>query len=250
MFESRRRSLLQALNSKYIYGRVPLLHTLVFLLEMAAVSLLVQKFNIAYARRPLLTTMITNAILGGVADTTAQTLTSFRRRQALRHASQMEVFDLDRKSPIDTPLDQSTRDLPPPFDFERMTRFMSFGFLWAVIQYQWYGFLSRSFPITKGGAATMSALKRVAFDQFIAAPVGLALFFTFMTVAEGGGRRAVGRKFQDVFLPALKANYILWPAIQIVNFRLMPLQFQIPLVSSIGIAWTAYLSLTNAADEE
>ena len=48
-----------------------------------------------------------------------------------------------------------------------------------------------------------------------------------MTVTEGGGKRAVARKFQDVYLPALKANFMLWPAVQILNFRIVPLQFQI-----------------------
>ena len=48
-----------------------------------------------------------------------------------------------------------------------------------------------------------------------------------MTVTEGGGRRAVGRKFQEVFLPALKANFMLWPAVQILNFRVIPRPFQI-----------------------
>lgn len=52
-----------------------------------------------------------------------------------------------------------------------------------------------------------------------------------MTVAEGGGRRALTRKFQDVYLPTLKANFVLWPAVQILNFRVVPIQFQI--VSSI-----------------
>jgi len=88
------------------------------------------------------------------------------------------------------------------------------------------------------------AMKRVAFDQLLFAPVGmwrpaaipwkllmsllgLACFFTFMTVAEGGGKRAVTRKFQDVYVPALKANYMVWPAVQIINFRVMPIQLQI-----------------------
>lgn len=88
-----------------------------------------------------------------------------------------------------------------------------------------------------------------------------------MTLAEGGGRRALTRKFQDVYLPTLKANFVLWPAVQILNFRVVPIQFQIvgsisalrgwcstdrlqPFVSSVGIAWTAYLSLTNSAEEE
>lgn len=48
-----------------------------------------------------------------------------------------------------------------------------------------------------------------------------------MTVCEGGGRRAIARKFQDVYVPALKANFIVWPAVQLINFRIMPIQFQI-----------------------
>jgi len=48
-----------------------------------------------------------------------------------------------------------------------------------------------------------------------------------MTVAEGGGRRAIARKFRDVYMPALKANYMLWPAVQILNFRVVPIQLQI-----------------------
>ena len=68
------------------------------------------------------------------------------------------------------------------------------------------------------------ALKEGNFNSI---PTGLACFFTFMTVAEGGGRRAVVRKFQDVYIPALKANFIVWPAVQMLNFRVMPIQFQI-----------------------
>jgi hypothetical protein len=48
-----------------------------------------------------------------------------------------------------------------------------------------------------------------------------------MTIAEGGGKRAVTKKFQEVYVPALKANYLVWPAVQMLNFRIIPLQFQI-----------------------
>jgi protein Mpv17 len=87
-------------------------------------------------------------------------------------------------------------------------------------------------------------------DQLIFAPCGLAAFFSFMTIAEGGGKKHLVKKFQDIYLPTLRANWILWPVVQLINFRLMPLQFQIPFVSTIGIAWTAYLSLSNASEDE
>ena len=48
-----------------------------------------------------------------------------------------------------------------------------------------------------------------------------------MTVAEGGGKRAVLKKFREVYIPALKANFLVWPAVQMLNFSVIPLQFQI-----------------------
>lgn len=57
--------------------------------------------------------------------------------------------------------------------------------------------------------------------------LGLVCFFTYMTITEGGGRRALARKFQDVYIPTLKANFLIWPAVQVLNFRVVPIQFQI-----------------------
>ncbi|KAL4879531.1 hypothetical protein BJY04DRAFT_93863 [Aspergillus karnatakaensis] len=245
-----RRRVLDALNRRYIYGRLPLLHTIIFLIEMAAATRLAAKFNAYYSEKPVLTTMVTNAILGGVADTVAQLITAFRSRPGAQNDDlSIEIRDLDKERPPTLGELGHQKNAPPPFDFERLTRFMSYGFFMAPIQFKWFGFLSRTFPLGKKNP-TMSAMKRVAFDQLLFAPFGLVCFFTFMTVAEGGGKRALTRKIQDVYLPTLKANFVLWPAVQILNFRVVPIQFQIPFVSSVGIAWTAYLSLTNSSEDE
>ncbi|KAL1879869.1 hypothetical protein Daus18300_001708 [Diaporthe australafricana] len=220
---------------------------------MTLVARLVARYNAFYGERPVLTMMVTNAILGGIADTVAQSITAVRQR-ALRKApgspaSRDTAYELDVKDPFtERELIPDSKILPPPFDFERLTRFMAYGFAMAPLQFKWFGFLSRTFPITKT-AAFGPAMKRVAMDQIIFAPFGVACFFSVMTVAEGGGRRAVMSKLRDMYVPTLKANYAVWPAVQVINFRLMPVQFQLPFVSTIGIAWTAYLSLTNAAEE-
>ncbi|CAK7213656.1 hypothetical protein SBRCBS47491_001879 [Sporothrix bragantina] len=287
----------RAANSKYIYGQIPLLHSIIFFIEMAIVARLTARFNAYYDERPLLTMMVTNAVLGGIADTVAQTITSVRQKQirkgyaakddddALplepyrdgrrRRSSSsgnsidkdndvaIEIHDLPlpstnsasssrNVSPLhdrDPELIPASKMLPPPFDFERLTRFMAYGFGMAPIQFKWFQFLSRTFPIVKGASAVGPTLKRVAMDQLVFAPLGIAWFFTVMTVTEGGGRRAVQIKLRDMFVPTLKANFTVWPAVQLINFRLMPVPFQLPFVSTVGIAWTAYLSLTNAAED-
>lgn len=150
-----------------------------------------------------------------------------QRKNSVSGHDEFWAVDLDRKSAFsDDELIPASVRAPPPFDFERLTRFMAYGFLMAPVQHRWFAFLARTFPITKG-SGTVPAMKRVAFDQFLFAPIGLACFFTYMTVAEGGGKRAVMRKFQDVYIPALKANFMVWPAVQILNFRIIPIQFQI-----------------------
>lgn len=222
-------------------------------------SRVIAKFNSYYAARPVLTMMISNAILGGMADTVAQSITAVRER-ALRKPGgpnrtddplAIEIHELDKANPLnERDLVPDAQDLPPPFDFARLSRFMGYGFCMAPLQFKWFQLLSKAFPIAKGsGPAFGQAMKRVAFDQLIFAPFGLCCFFTAMTLAEGGGKQQVLHKFQDMYVPTLKANYILWPAVQILNFRVIPIQFQLPFVSSVGIAWTAYLSLANAAGD-
>jgi len=198
-------------------------------------------------------------VLGGIADTTAQMITAYRTRsatlpiaantRAFIASDGVEMDDMNEKPARLTPTLSPLSSGPPPFDFERLTRFMSYGFIMAPLQFKWFALLTKWFPIITGQGTTQ-ALKRVAMDQLLFAPFGLCCFFTFMTVAEGGGKRHLVKKFQDVYVPTLRANYVLWPAVQILNFRVIPLQFQIPFVSTIGIAWTAYLSLTNSSEDE
>jgi hypothetical protein len=173
-------------------------------------------------------------VLGGIADTVAQTLTAVRQRAVRKQGGPdkndflaIEIHELDRRNPInDADLIPDSKLLPPPFDFERTIRFMSYGFIMSPLQHRWFKFMAATFPMSKT-STWLPALKRVALDQFLFAPAGLACFFTFMTVAEGGGKRAVQKKFQDIYVPALKANWLVWPTVQIVNFRVMPIQYQI-----------------------
>ncbi|CAD6506275.1 BgTH12-07202 [Blumeria graminis f. sp. triticale] len=252
--EVSKRKVLRTLSNRYICRTIPLLHTIILLIEMGIVARIVYKFNSYYADRPILTMMITNAILSGIADTVAQSISAIRLRITSGSTSNqiplaIEIHELDQKnSPTLQEMSSDAKSQLPSFDFERLSRFMAYGCMMAPIQFKWFKFLSKSFPITKQNGLE-SALKMMALDQLIFAPAGIATFFTVMTIAEGGGRRAVSTKLRDMYLPTLKANFVVWPLVQMVNFRLMPLQFQLPFVSTISIAWTVYLSLSNASED-
>lgn len=86
----------------------------------------------------------------------------------------IEIHNLGKEKPPAVGELGYARNVHPMFDFERLTRFMSYGFFMAPVQFQWFGFLSRVFPLTKKNP-TVPALKRVAADQFIFAPFGTDL---------------------------------------------------------------------------
>lgn len=120
-------------------------------------------------------------MLGGVADTVAQLITAYRSRVANRvdlgdDPLALELHELDKEKPPAVGELGYARNLPPVFDFERLTRFMSYGFFMAPIQFQWFGLLSRVFPLTKRNP-TVPAFKRVAADQFLFAPFGRVFHF-------------------------------------------------------------------------
>lgn len=254
------------LNSKYIYGWVPLLNTIVFALEMAVVAQIARRYDHYFDTRPVLTMMVANSILNGIADTVAQTVTAARRRAEIASLND-DCDDLSKsKKDIVIKLDNLVEKLPhyghdliphnnlsengpQPFDFERLTRFMAWGFIMAPFQFKWLQLLHKTFPMSAATGATVPAIKRVAADQIGFAPVGLAAFFTYMTYAEGGDSKAVRKRLSHVYIPTLKANYMLWPAVQMLNFRIMPLQFQLPFSSTVGIAWGTYLSLANSSSD-
>lgn len=93
-------------------------------------------------------------------------------------------------------------------------------------------------------------------------------FGAFLCVLDsGGGRRKEGdikkvrSRFRSFFVRVShlfnrilsdktiyrKANFVVWPLVQIINFRWIPLQAQLPFASTIGVFWTTYLSLKNDA---
>lgn len=64
---------------------------------------------------------------------------------------------------------------------------------------------------------------------------------------EGRSLEGVSQKFDEMYLSALMANWQVWPLVQTINFRFMPLRYRVPFTGAIGIAWQVFLSILNAS---
>lgn len=131
------------------------------------------------------------------------------------------------------------------FNFRRLSLFMVWGFIQAFLQYGWYSILNNLYNEDN---LFLGTLKRVLTDQLCYSPFSLMAFFAYTTVVmEHGNKQAIIAKLNDAFLQTLVVNYAVWPAVQFINFLLLPKSLQVPFASTVGIFWNAYLSLKNAS---
>ena len=106
---------------------------------------------------------------------------------------------------------------------------------------KWYGFLQNNIKL-KSHNATIAA--RVLADQVVFATCNLAIFLSTMSILEGTDPK---EKLAKSYLPGLKANWTIWPAVQAVNFKLVPLEHRVLVVNVVSLGWNCYLSYLNSS---
>lgn len=104
----------------------------------------------------------------------------------------------------------------------------------------WLGFLARRVTFRNARVETAA---RVAADQLLFAPVMIGVFLGSMATMEG---KSPSKRLETTWWPALKANWVLWPAVQFVNFTFLPLQYRLLFANVISIGWNSYLSWVNS----
>ncbi|TIB36855.1 hypothetical protein E3P84_00656 [Wallemia ichthyophaga] len=180
-------------------------------------------YQSSFNRRPNLTLSLTNGSLSAMADTIAQTINP----------------EMD---------DNQQRKWNP----RRTANFFIFGAAMGTPLNYWNKFLEKRFPLKGPGALPHTPISlrmlftRVGVDQSAMAPFGLTAFIGTIGVLEGKSLRELKNKYEDLFLPAILANWKVWPLIQLVNFRFCPLAFRVPFTASCGVLWTLYLSNLNS----
>lgn len=102
----------------------------------------------------------------------------------------------------------------------------------------WYGILNK-YVGSQGPAAT---LKKVALDQFIFAPVFISVLLVTINGMQGQSMDENINNLKRDYPDVLVNNYKLWPWVQLANFYIVPLNYQVLLVQTVAIFWNTYIS--------
>jgi hypothetical protein len=123
---------------------------------------------------------------------------------------------------------------PRPYDAGRTARNAAFTAAITPAVARWYLFLLARFPA--------SPAARVACDQLLWAPAGVAAYFFSMEALAGAPLADAADAAQERTWPTLRANWLLWPAVQFANFSAVPPRYQVLVVNAVSFFWAAFIS--------
>ena len=123
-------------------------------------------------------------------------------------------------------------------DLSRTMRMSLWPLLTTPLVARWYTLLGSQWP--------RSPLKRMIADQLIwAPPATMAMLMFFGGLEHRNGAPvfdAAQERVKASYIPTLTANWAVWPAVQLVNFAMVPPSLQILFSNLVGLGWGFYLS--------
>ncbi|PQE32527.1 sym-1 protein [Rutstroemia sp. NJR-2017a WRK4] len=165
-------------------------------------------YQMKLAARPVLTQSVTSAVLFATGDAMAQQLVEKKgiKGHELARTGRMAFYG---------------------------------GCIFGPIATNWFKFLQNKVVLKN---KNLEIAARVAADQCILAPLNLGLFLSVMSVLEGSSPK---EKIEANYGTAIQKNYMIWPAVQAINFKLIPLEHRVLVVNIVSLGWNCYLSYLN-----
>lgn len=125
-------------------------------------------------------------------------------------------------------------------DFTRTLRMGCIGLCLGPILRSWYLTLERF--IKPSSQPILNGFKKMIPDQLLFAPCVTAAFFCINNKFAGGSFEDLKEKLKERYVETLLTSYKLWPAVQIVNFTIVPFQYRVGVVQLVAVLWNTYLS--------
>jgi len=134
-----------------------------------------------------------------------------------------------------------------PFDWARLFRLSSFGFLiHGTSSHYFYGFLDGRIP----GTSAAVVFTKVFIDQVLWNPIFGIMFFSYVAAFELKGFDYVKDKVQNELLTQVTGSWKVWPLAHAINFRFIPSSQRVLYINSIQIGYNCFLSLISNRESE
>ena len=177
------------------------------------------------SRRPYSVQMLTSATLFAIGDITAQhyeAYLDYHRHMTADSAEHLHHHELH----------PAAASPSAPFNFHRLAACSLFGLLvMGPAGHLWY----QRLDLWAARVAAPLSLRHTGFkvllDTAIFNPIFLVVFFVTVSSIEGESRSAIASKLWRDFVPSYAVDCSVWPAVQCINFRYVPVALQLLVVN-------------------
>ena len=180
------------------------------------IEMLLAAYMRSLASRPVLTKSVTTCLLALLGDVMAQ---------RLANASAEGVFVLDAR---------------------RSFAIGTWGlFYMGPVLHTWYSILDGLVP-----GVRFAVVSKLALDQLLFAPFFNASFIVGTMCLEGKGFEKAVQTTREKLWTSMKANWMLWPGAQAVNFAFVAPDLRVVYVNFVALVWNVILTYISHDDRE
>lgn len=105
----------------------------------------------------------------------------------------------------------------------------------------WFSLIGRIVMPNKA----LQAVTRVAADQLIGGPFFPAIFYTSLTLLEGGTLEDVRKKLERAWFHTWAVGVLVFTPASAINMTVISPQNRVLFVNGVSLSWNIYLSYTN-----
>ena len=106
---------------------------------------------------------------------------------------------------------------------------------------------TNSTPEIKKSLNIRNTAIKFGLDQTAGATVNTLLFIAGIDLMRGRTFDTITADCRDRFWPMVFAGIKLWPAISLMNFTLVPVEYRVVVGSVVGLFWGIYLSMISSS---
>uniref|UniRef100_A0A336N0E2 CSON011581 protein n=1 Tax=Culicoides sonorensis TaxID=179676 RepID=A0A336N0E2_CULSO len=134
-------------------------------------------------------------------------------------------------------IEQKIGEKDEGFDLKRIARMTIVGTLQGPMHHYFYGWVDRIMPKNDG----RTVFKKIMLDQFVASPIFIASYFYPACLMEGLTLDESHEEVQSKFFTVYKADWLIWPPCQFINFYFLPLRYRVLYINGITTLYNIFL---------
>lgn len=124
-------------------------------------------------------------------------------------------------------------------DLMRTGRFFLVGCIYVgPVLTMWYIRVDKIVP----KAASFRGVKMMLVDQLAFAPIFIPGLLATVGSIQGQSIKEIKGTIEKDYFSILLTNWMLWPAAQLINFNLVPIQFRVVFAGGVALVWNTYLA--------